>query len=93
MIANPEDRRVAIEKLLDAAGGKLHSYYVTMGESDFLVVSEAPDLETVGAVLLTAGATGGVCNLATHPAMTTTDAMAAMKKAGSLIAGFKPAGA
>ena len=43
MIANPEDRAEAASKLFEAAGGKLLAYYVTLGEYDWLIVSEFPD--------------------------------------------------
>jgi uncharacterized protein with GYD domain len=41
MIASPESRAEAVEKLITAAGGKLHSYYMTFGEYDFLTIMEA----------------------------------------------------
>ena len=43
MIAKPEDRKQAVSALIEAAGGKLLDYYVTFGEFDFLVISEADD--------------------------------------------------
>jgi uncharacterized protein with GYD domain len=92
MIANPEDRAGPLGKMLEAAACKLHAYYVTSGDSDFLVVAEGPDMETMAAVLMTAGATGGVSNLSTRMAMTSADAVASMKRAARLAEGFRPAG-
>ena len=43
MIAAPEDRSKALKKLVDAAGGKLLSWYLTFGEYDFVAISEFPD--------------------------------------------------
>src|SRR5262245_24023794 len=42
MMAKPEDRAEAVAGLLTAAGGKLHAFYFTFGESDFLLIAEAP---------------------------------------------------
>ena len=43
MVKTPEDRAEAVSKLIEAAGGRLLSYYVTFGEYDWLLVTEAPD--------------------------------------------------
>jgi len=37
----PEDRDAAVRKVIEAAGGKVISFYVTTGETDFLLISEA----------------------------------------------------
>ena len=93
MAAKPEDRKAAVAALMESAGGKLHEYYVTLGDYDFLIVSEAPDNQTVLKVLVTAGATGGVSNLTTTTAFTTAEFAEAAAAAHGLIAGFRPAGA
>ena len=49
MIARPEDRAEAVAKLCEAAGGKLLSYYVTLGEYDWLIVIEAPSEQAISA--------------------------------------------
>lgn len=43
-----------------AAGAKLLAYYLTMGQYDAVVVSEAPDDETIAKLALAAGARGNV---------------------------------
>jgi uncharacterized protein with GYD domain len=42
-LAKPEDRHAAISSLCEQAGGKLVSLYITLGQYDFMVVSEMPD--------------------------------------------------
>ena len=59
MIAHPEDRAEAAGRLFEAAGGKLLSYYVTLGEYDWLIVSEFPDHEAVSTAVLAAAAQRG----------------------------------
>ena len=41
-LAKPEDRHAVISRLIEQAGGKLVSLYITLGQYDFLVVSEMP---------------------------------------------------
>jgi uncharacterized protein with GYD domain len=92
MIDKPEDRAGAVANLMESVGAKLLQYFVTTGEYDFLVVSEGKNLTDLVAGLMIAGSTGGVTNLKTVQALTTQEAEAAMKKAKSARAGFKPAG-
>ena len=51
-----EETRMAGE----AAGAKLVAFYLTMGQYDAVVVSEAPDDETVATLALAAGGRGNV---------------------------------
>jgi uncharacterized protein with GYD domain len=93
MVDNPEDRLGAVSGLMESVGARLLQYYVTTGEYDFLVVTEADTLTDVVSGLMVAGATGGVANLKTVQAMTTQEAKAAMEKANNARGGFKSAGA
>ncbi len=93
MIDNPEDRRSAVADLMESVGAKLLQLYMTTGEYDFLLISEADNLTDLVAGLMIAGSTGGVTNLKTVQAMTTQEAKAAMEKANAARAGFRPAGA
>jgi uncharacterized protein with GYD domain len=45
MIASPEDREAAIAKVVEKAGGKLLSYYLTFGDDDWLVIFDCPNNE------------------------------------------------
>ncbi len=93
MIDNPEDRTSAVADLMESVGAKLLQLYMTTGEYDFLLISEADNLTDLVAGLMIAGSTGGVTNLKTVQAMTTQEAKAAMEKANAARAGFRPAGA
>ncbi len=48
----------AARKAIEAAGGKLLSWHLTLGQYDFVVVTEAPDAKVGTAVLLAIGAEG-----------------------------------
>ena len=92
MMAKPEDRTDAVSKLFAAVGGKLHGLYFTFGETDFLVIAEAPSEKDVMAALLAAAGTGSVSNLNTVVAVTAAEAKAVFAKAASVASQFRPAG-
>jgi uncharacterized protein with GYD domain len=47
-------------KAIEAAGGKLLSWHLTMGRYDFVVITESPDAKTAASVLLAVGAQGNM---------------------------------
>ena len=51
----------AFRKDFEAVGGKLISFYLTMGRYDGMFISEAPSDEAVAALVLSAGSQGNVC--------------------------------
>jgi len=93
MIANPEDRAEAASKLFEAAGGKLLAYYVTLGEYDWLIVSEFPDHQSVSAAILAAAASGGVTDQKTTLAMTSAEAKGVFAASSKAAAAYRAPGA
>ena len=58
-IKNPnQDRKSVISSMMEKAGGKLEGLYLTRGNYDVVVIGEAPDFETVGAIKMMIMATG-----------------------------------
>jgi uncharacterized protein with GYD domain len=92
MIVKPEDRADAISRAMTNVGGRLVSYYVTMGEFDFLSICEAPDETHMMAALLAAASGGGVTDLRTTVALTSTDATGAIAAAADVARGLRSAG-
>lgn len=92
MMARPEDRTAAVSKLFEASGGKLISYYVTFGEYDFLIVSEAASEQAALAGLVVAAASGSVTNLKTTVAISAATAVKAFESAKAAAASYKPPG-
>ncbi|SRR5712691_8377403 len=72
-------RRAAIEQLVDAAGGKLESFYFAFGESDVVVIADLPDEETATAIALTVNS-GGLVSLKTRVLLTPEEVDAAAKR-------------
>jgi uncharacterized protein with GYD domain len=92
MVAAPSDRAAAVGALIAAGGGKLEQFYMTTGDSDFMVIAQADNVTGVLASLLAAGASGTVSGLKTVQAFSSDEFMAAQKAAGAIAAKFKPAG-
>ncbi len=92
LVATPEDRQEPVRQLFESAGGRLISYYMTFGDYDFLIISEAPDERAMLSVLATAGAGGGVTDLKTTLAVTTAEAKEAFTAAGRAAAKIRSAG-
>jgi uncharacterized protein with GYD domain len=92
MVASPEDREAAIAKVVEKAGGKLLSYYLTFGEDDWLVIMDCPNNDVALTIAIVGAAGGSNTDMKTSVAMTTKEAMAAFKAAGELAKSFRSAG-
>ena len=91
MVAHPSDREAAARALVEAAGGKVQSYYMTTGDKDFMMIAKAKDGIDMIASLLVAGASGTVSNLRTVRGFTSAEFTSAQKKAGAIAATYLPA--
>jgi len=92
LVAAPENREPAVRKLVEGAGGKLVNFYFTTGESDFLLVSEADDAESLIAALLAAAAAGTVSDLTTGRAWTGAEFKAIADKASKTAGAYRAPG-
>ena len=72
-------RRVAVQRLVEQAGGKLESFYFAFGEADVYVIAELPDTATAAAMSLAVNGLGLV-HLHTVPLFTPEEMDAATKK-------------
>jgi uncharacterized protein with GYD domain len=85
MIANPADREKAAAAVIGAGGGKLESFYLTTGETDFIIVVTSDDIVSMLASLIAVGASGAVSNLKTVQCFTAAEFLAAQKAAGAIV--------
>jgi uncharacterized protein with GYD domain len=92
-LGKPEDRHAAIARLCEQAGGKLLSLYFTLGQYDFIVISEMPDAQAASVLSLVAAGGGGIEGAVTTQAFTTAEAKTLLERAGRLAGGYKPMGA
>jgi uncharacterized protein with GYD domain len=92
-LAKPEDRKAALSKLCEQAGGKYLSLHFTLGKYDFLLMSEMPDAKAAAMIGLVAAAGGGIEGSVTTQAFTTAEAKDLFAKAGKIAGTYKPMGA
>jgi len=90
VIAKPEDRRKALQPVLEATGGTLHGFWYAFGDADGYVLMEAPDDTTAAAALVKVSSTGAFSQVSTIRLLTVEDMLEALGKAGSLQ--FRPPG-
>ena len=88
MIANPSDRERATGALIAAAGGKLESFFLTTGETDFIMRVTSDDMTKMLAALMAAGASGAVTHLKTVQCFTSAEFLAAQKAAQAIAAKY-----
>jgi uncharacterized protein with GYD domain len=53
-------RQVAVEKAMNDLGGSVEAFYYAFGDSDVVLIAEAPNNVTAAALSLIVGATGAV---------------------------------
>jgi uncharacterized protein with GYD domain len=92
-LAKPEDRHAAISRLCEQAGGKLVSLYFTLGQYDFIVISEMPDAKAASVLAFVATGGGGIEGSVTTQAFTTAEARDMLAAAGRIAGDYKPMGA
>jgi uncharacterized protein with GYD domain len=92
-LAKPEDRQAAISRLCEQAGGKLVSLYFTLGQYDFMVISEMPDAQAASVLAFVAAGGGGIEGSVTTQAFTPAEARDMLAAAGKIAGQYKPMGA
>ncbi len=84
LLKNPEDRSIAVRKLIEKLGGKMLGFYYSYGDYDGIVIADMPDNASNLATTMVSFAGGGTTRLKTTILITVEEAMAAMKKASGL---------
>jgi uncharacterized protein with GYD domain len=84
LVKNPEDRSLAVKKLIEKLGGKQIAFYFAFGDYDGVIIAEFPDNVSSLATTMAAFAGGGTTKLKTTVLITVEEAMAAMKKASGV---------
>jgi uncharacterized protein with GYD domain len=91
MVDNPHDREAAARALVEAAGGKMHSFFFCFGHEDVMAILEFPDDAAMAACALVLGASGALAGGATTKLLTSSEAQAAMSKGQALKGSYTPA--
>ncbi len=89
-VKNPsDDRRSAINSMFDRAGAKMIDLFLTRGSYDVVVIGEAPDFETMGALKMLVMSSGAIEEL---NILEEADFSAMAKKASSIDGAYRAPG-
>jgi uncharacterized protein with GYD domain len=90
LIASPVDRTKVASAAIEAVGGKLHSAFMTFGETDIIVIYEAPDAIASAALAMTLGASGAFSSIKTTALLTTEEGIRALKLSADTKTAYRP---
>jgi len=90
LIANPVDRTKAARAAVESVGGKFHSAFMTFGETDVIVIYEAPDAVASAALAMTLGASGAFSSIKTTALLSMEDGIKALKLSAETKTAYKP---
>jgi len=88
LIAHPQDRFEAVRAPIEKLGGKIKDSYFAFGPYDAVLITEMPDNVAAAAIALAFSAGGALRSCQTTALMTNSEALDAMRKAGT--SGYKP---
>jgi len=89
-LSQPQNRKPAVEKLFEAAGGKCLEYFFSFGDFDVLIISEFPNEIDALAASMIINSSGTVSKVKTTTLLNIEDAMQAMEKGGTLVGTYAP---
>jgi uncharacterized protein with GYD domain len=92
LIGAPEDREPAVRKLIEGVGGKLISFYFTTGDSDFTLIAEGSDAESIIASLMATAAAGTISDVTTQRAWTGAEFKVVAEKAAHAASHYRAPG-
>ena len=87
LISKPQDRSEAIRGPVEKLGGKVKDLYFAFGAYDAVAITEMPDSVSAAAIALAFAAGGALRACHTTPLLTSSEAVDAMRKAGT--SGYK----
>lgn len=92
MVANPQDRRAAAEKIFAAAGGKIECMYYCFGDYDGVVITDFPSDVAAASAILAVTSSGAFSDLKTTVLIPMEDSVAAMEGAKKIADEFMAPG-
>jgi uncharacterized protein with GYD domain len=90
LIKKPHDRTGVVRAAVEKLGGKLIGFWYAFGEYDAVLIVDMPDASSAAAIPLAASASGALSASRTTVLLTTTEGVAALKKASKC--GYRPPG-
>ncbi len=93
MVDNPADRSEAARVAIEQAGGRMDSFYWTLGHYDGFVVYDMPDVLSAAAYSAAVCASGRLARQETCQVLDDADAQAVLARAGAVAPSYRPPGA
>lgn len=84
MVKNPVDRLAMVNQMMKPLGVIFKDSYFAFGDYDIIIIAEAQDNKTLAAGLMAAVAGGALSKISTTVLMEPSEAVAAMKAAGTV---------
>ncbi len=84
LVKNPEDRRAAATRYVEAVGGTMHGFWYAFGDHDAYNLWEAPDNVSMPATAIAISAGGALSSLHATVLLTVEETVAALQKAASI---------
>jgi uncharacterized protein with GYD domain len=81
LVAKPQERSAVVKKMVESLGGKLHSFFLSFGDYDVVVIAELPGNEAAVAMGLSSVSAGALSKYHTTVLLSPSEATGAMKKA------------
>jgi uncharacterized protein with GYD domain len=81
-----------VRKLIEGAGGKVISFYMTTGDTDFLLIAETDEAEAVIAALMASSSAGSISHVSTVRAWTAAEFKGIAERAGKAAKAYRPPG-
>ncbi len=90
LVANPQDRSIAVGELCEQHGCTLHHYFFALGEHDVVAIVEAPDDKTAMAFAMGVASSGAVTAVQTTVLVPASEAVEVMRSAGKIAGTYQP---
>ena len=90
MVAKPQNRREAAEKVIAAAGGRLLDMYFCFGDYDGVAIAEFPSNVETAAASLAISSSGAFSRVKTTVLITMEESVQAMERAGAVTGAYTP---
>ena len=92
MLTHPADRAVAVNKLIEAAGGKMESFHWMFGPYDALVIVDVPGPKALAACALAVISTHALKKFESYELIPHADIAAIEEQARSVAQSYQPPG-
>jgi uncharacterized protein with GYD domain len=91
LVKNPQNRVEAVRPAIEQLGGKIENAWYSFGDYDVTLILQMPDNVSAAALSIAFASGGALKTVKTTPLLTATEALEAMKRAGT--AGYRAASA